>query len=439
MTDVKGTIAARSGNGSLVRSLGFWGLAAVILNGTVGAGIFALPGSVAHYAGSWVPLVVLGVGLAILPIVLILARLSGLFDATGGPLLYVTAGFGSAAGFQVGWRQCLSGSASVAANVNLMADYALRAAPARLAGPFTHGAVVLAAIGLIFWINLLDNQRSARWIQRISVAKLLPLALLIVLALPAIGSGQSIRPATEWSVSQAMILSVYAIIGFEGALCIAGEAIDPQRDFPRALIGVFVAVVMLYALLAWGYAATAYTPGVEDKASLLTMATVLAGSAGMGVLLVTAVVSIFGITIVSTLLVSRRILALQQTGSLPDWFGVIRSEDGIPRNAVYVAVAVVTVLSMSGGFTVLAALSVVSRLFIYLGCIASLPVVLRQRREVLSPAVIAMIALATCGCCLLLAQVALSAWTSLAIAMAIGLGARWTATRSIRARSELLG
>jgi amino acid transporter len=439
MNEATVNTAAPSGSGQLVRSLGLWGLAAVILNGMLGAGIFALPGSVAHFSGSWVPLIVFGVGLALLPIVIVFASLSSLFEETGGPLLYVNAGLGPVEGYQVGWLQCLSGSTSVAANVNLLADYALRGVPAGLAGLGPHTGVVLAALGVILWINLLDTRHSAVWIKRISVVKLLPLALLIGLALPAIGSGPAFRPATEWSLSQAVMLSIYAFIGFEGALCIAGEAINPRRDFPRALVGVFMAVVALYALLAWGYVVTAYVPGGEDKASLLTMAVALMGPVGMTVILVTAVVSIIGITIVSTLFVSRRILALQQTGSLPVWFGVIRPGSGLPRNAVFVAVGVITLLSMSGGFSALAALSVAARMLIYLGCVASLPVVLVRRGLPVSGFVILITASAAIACLVLIAQVALSAWTGLALAMAVGLAVRWMASRSIRTQAGIAG
>jgi len=37
------------------------GLGALILNGIIGAGVFALPGSVAQFPGSWAPLAILGV------------------------------------------------------------------------------------------------------------------------------------------------------------------------------------------------------------------------------------------------------------------------------------------------------------------------------------------------------------------------------------------
>ncbi|MBC7492381.1 MAG: amino acid permease, partial [Novosphingobium sp.] len=121
---------ADPGAGQLVRSIGPWGLAAVVFNGMIGAGVFALAGSVANFSGSWAPLVIASVGLALLPVVLVFAALAGLFDETGGPFLYVNAAFGPTAAFQTGWVQCLSTVASTAANANLLADYVLRIAPA---------------------------------------------------------------------------------------------------------------------------------------------------------------------------------------------------------------------------------------------------------------------------------------------------------------------
>ncbi len=216
------------------------------------------------------------------------------------------------------------------------------------------------------------------------------------MALPDIG-GAAVRPATEWSLPQAILLSVFAFTGFEGALCIAAEARDPSRDFPRALVGVFLLVAMLYALLAWGYVATAYAPGQADKASLLTMATVLAGSAGAVTIVTTAVLSILGSVTVNTFLVSRRLLALERIEALPAWFGAIVAETGVPRNAVLFTVCVVVALAMSGGFTALAVLSVAARL----------------------------------TCVLLISQSEVRAWAGLGVAVAIGFAVKFVAAQGI--------
>lgn len=143
-----------SQNGQLVRAIGFWGLTAVVLNGMIGAGVFALPGSVAQFSGSWAPLIIFGVGIALIPVVLVFAALAGLFEDTGGPLLYVRAAFGPVAGFQTGWIQCLSTAASSAANANLLADYVLRLLPSHQASLVAHAAIVLAtiALGTSVWV-----------------------------------------------------------------------------------------------------------------------------------------------------------------------------------------------------------------------------------------------------------------------------------------------
>lgn len=415
--------SAPASSGQLVRGFGLWGLGALILNGIIGAGVFALPGSVAQFAGSWAPLVILGVGLAFLPVVLVFAALAGLFDETGGPIIYVREAFGTTAGFQTGWVQCLATTAASAANANVLADYGLRFLPGLTGGALAHGAVVLTAIALAFGVNMLEIRNSDRWIKLITVAKLTPLVLLVALALPALAGGNGgsgLLPAGEWSLAQAILLSVYAFTGFEGALCLGGEARDPQRDFPRALVAVFLFTVTLYSALAWGYVATAYTPGPADKASLLTMGTVLAGGIGAAAIITAAVFSILGNIITTPMNTSRRLLALEQIGMLPRWFGVIHGGSGIPRNAVVFTYAVAALLALSGGFAALAVLSVAARLVVYLACAAALPVVRRRRGLAVPARLIAVVGAALAICLALIAQSDFKAWAALALAIAIG-------------------
>ena len=403
----------------LIRAIGFWGLSAAILNGMIGAGIFALPGSVGHFAGGWTPLIILAVALALLPVVAVFALLAALFEDSGGPILYVRAAFGTTAAFQTGWMQSLSTVASAAANANLLADYVLRLAPAHYADGVWHAGLVLAATVLVLMINLVEARQSAAWLKRVSVAKLLPLAMLVLIAVPALFRAAP-HPAGEWSAAQAALLAVYALIGFEGALSIAGDARDPRRDFPRALICVFLVVACLYALIAWGYVATTYQPGAIDKAPLASMAFLLLGVAGTTLLVVTAALSIFGNVIITMLCVSRRLLALAEMGALPAWFGAIRPVTGLPRNSVLVSFAIIAALALSGGFVWLAILSVASRLLVYLACIAALPIVRAQRGMPLTAPLVALIVAALATCIALVSQSEVKAWIGIAITIAVG-------------------
>lgn len=429
-----GTVTAVAGGGqqaALRRSIGLWGLAAMVLNGLVGAGIFAMPGAVAHVVGGWAPVVVAAVGIGMLPIVLVFARLSTLFHATGGPLLYVSEAYGREAAFQVGWMQNLSVVASSAANANLLADYLARAASEGAVGPVIHTVLVVSALLLALAVNLADAEGSARWLMRLSVAKLVPLALLVLLALPQ--TGGIVAPAASWSLTQGIILSVYAFTGFEGAVSMAGEARDPQRDLPRAVVIVFLTVVALYALLTLGYVATAYAGGVADKAALATMATQLLGPMGVALIVLTAAVSIFGNVSYCILAISRRLVGLEQIGTLPAWFGRVRPESGLPRNAVLVTAATAIVLAVSGGFVVLATIAVASRLVVYGGSIAALPVIERKRGMPRSLGATIMLTLAGGSVLFLIAQTEVATWAALGMAVAVGAVARAAAWRGTAA------
>lgn len=405
-------------DGALRRGIGFWGLAAMVLNGLVGAGIFAMPSAVAYVVGGWAPVVVAAVGVGMLPIVFVFARLSTLFDAAGGPLLYVREAFGREAGFQIAWMQNLSVLASSAANANLLADYLARAAPGGAVALAIHAVLVVAALLLALAVNLADAKGSARWLTRLSVAKLLPFTLLILLALPH--AGGLAAPASAWSLTQGIILSIYAFTGFEGATAMAGEARDPQRDLPRAIVVVFLAVVALYALMTLGYVGTAYAGGPADKAALATMATRLLGPLGVALVVATAAASIFANVTFCVLAISRRLVGLQQIGTIPAWFGRVRADSGLPRNAVLATAAAATLLALSGGFVVLATISVASRLMVYGGSIASLPVIERRRGVPMSRGSVITVALAGASVLFLIAQTELATWEALAVAVLVG-------------------
>ncbi len=367
-------------SGQLLRSVGLWGLAAVVFNGMVGAGVFSLPGAVAQNVGVWAPWIVVAVGLALLPVVLGMTTLAGMFDRTGGPMTYVAEAFGPVAGFQVGWLANLSSCAAAAANANLLADYVLSAAPDALNTPLAHACATLASLALALAVNLSSARRSAGVLRLISLGKFAPLFWLLALAVPALISPAGMaKPGQSWSPIQAALLAAYAFTGFEGALTQAGEAHNPRRDLPLAVLGVFVAVVVLYAALTWGFVAVAYDPGTPAKAPLAHMGELLAGRAGLALILAGASLSILGNIIGIVLISSRRLFTLEEQGSLPRWFGWIDPVNGVPRNAVLFFGVVLVILSLSGGFKALALLSVASRLLVYLASMAALPVIRKGR------------------------------------------------------------
>ena len=82
----------------LVRGIGVWGLAAGIVNVTVGGGIFRLPADVAGILGPAAPLAYLVCAVAMGLIVLGFAEAGSRVSLTGGPYAYVEIAFGPFAG-----------------------------------------------------------------------------------------------------------------------------------------------------------------------------------------------------------------------------------------------------------------------------------------------------------------------------------------------------
>src|SRR5947207_14894575 len=132
----------------LIRALGTWGLAAGIVNVTVGAGIFRLPSTVAGSLGAAAPLAYLVCAIAMGLIVLCFAEAGSRVALTGGPYAYVEVAFGPFVGFISGVLLWAGLTAALAAVTSFFADSlaalqpTLGSTPARVATML----IVLAAL-----------------------------------------------------------------------------------------------------------------------------------------------------------------------------------------------------------------------------------------------------------------------------------------------------
>jgi len=87
----------------LTKGIGGIGAALLVLNGLIGAGIFALPAKMAAELGAFSPYIFLIFGTLMLAIVWCFGQLAALYQETGGPVVYAQKGFGDAAAFQTGF------------------------------------------------------------------------------------------------------------------------------------------------------------------------------------------------------------------------------------------------------------------------------------------------------------------------------------------------
>src|SRR5438046_50472 len=143
------------GEAGLVRALGVWGLAASIVNITIGGGIFRAPGTmeVTGRLGAAAPLAYIVCAVAMLFVVLCFAEAGSRVALTGGPYAYVERAFGGFAGFTVGWLLWVTATIATAAVATIFAAGVHRMFPAH---PLTNRTTVLALVfGTVAVINVL--------------------------------------------------------------------------------------------------------------------------------------------------------------------------------------------------------------------------------------------------------------------------------------------
>jgi len=370
-----------TGPSELRREIGQLGFGAIALNGTIGAGIFALPAIAVAETGLFSPWVFVLCGLLIMLIVLVFARVASYFDDTGGPVTYAGKAFGPFAGFQAGWLLTLSRAAAFAANAHLLVTYAGWFWPPLLEGAWHTINVLLVCVALGI-INIVGIRQGMAALFALTVLKLLPLVLLVLFGLghanPDIFTGAEMPPLA--SLGETMLIVFYAFVGFESAVIPAGEGRDARRDIPLALIRTILAITLFYFCIQVVTISVAPDAG-GSRTPLADVALVLMGAAGAGVLTLGAVFSIGGNLTASMLSAPRMLYAMAHIGSMPAWFGAVHSRFQTPANAIAFYAVFSIALALSGGFVWLAAISTVVRLLVYVLSIATLPVLHRKLGE----------------------------------------------------------
>lgn len=374
------TSEQQSGLG-LKREIGQLGFGAIALNGTIGAGIFALPAIAVTRAGLFSPWLFVICGLLTMLLVLSLSRVASYFRDTGGPVTYATAAFGPFAGFQTGWLLTLARAASFAANAHLMVTYAgWFWSPLIDSG--WHMTAVVAVCILLMAINVVGVKQGLMALFALTVLKLLPLVLLVFLGIsqtnPQIFTSAEI-PALD-SLGETALILFYAFVGFESALIPAGEARSPRRDIPMALVKTILAVAVFYFLIQVVTISVAPDIG-SSNTPLADVALILMGSAGAALLTLGAVLSITGNLTASMLSAPRMVYVMGHDGSLPPWFARVHERYRTPSNAIISYGLFSILLALSGGFVWLAVMSTAVRLIVYMMCILTLPVLRRKHDE----------------------------------------------------------
>jgi APA family basic amino acid/polyamine antiporter len=288
----------------LLRTLRLRDLILLIIGSVIGSGIFLVPGPIlrqVNHSVGMASLVWVAGGVLSLLGALSYGELAAMRPQAGGLYVYIREGFGPLPAFLYGWAMFLAiASGTIASLAVAFSAYLGAVIPLTSLAAKT---VAIAVIIVITIVNVWGTRKSADLQNWTTVIKVL-LILGICAVLLALGHGYSGILPGMWTetvsgslVSRfglAMIAVVWAYEGWQFVTYCAGEALEPQKDLPRALGSSVLFLAGLYLLANFGYLAALGPAKAADSDTIAatSIATVLGASAAKLVAL-TILISVF--------------------------------------------------------------------------------------------------------------------------------------------------
>ncbi len=375
---------------------GFWSIMLLGVNAIVGSGIFLLPNKAYAQVGVYSLYVIIFDAFLVLCMALCFAEASGMFKKNGAAYVYAKEAFGEFVGFEVGfmkWAISIIAWAAMAAAFTKALSVVWEPA----AEPMIRTIIQVVLIGGLGIMNIVGVKISALFNNIVTIAKLIPLILFVVIgiffldkanfAAPVVDAASSVinttGTLTAATFASSVLLMFYAFTGFEAIATAAEDMENPQKNLPKVIVSVIIAVVIFYILILAVSIGTLGSSLATSNAPIADAMKTFLGVWGRDLVLAGTIVSIGGITLASSFLTPRAGVALAENGILPKFIGR-NGRFGTPTAAIAISTILSILLSLSGTFYFLAAISVISRFVQYLPtCVAV--VVLRRTRPDLKP------------------------------------------------------
>lgn len=373
---------AKPSSEGLIRVIGRWSMAALVVNCVIGSGVFGLPSVLAGLIGRASILAVVLAPIAVGVIMTCFAEVASRFVHTGGPYVYAQEAFGRFMGIQVAWLVWFVRITACAANANLFVTYLGEFWPQAIR-TVARVTILTLLIGILAAINFRGVKAGTRVSSAFTVAKLTSLVLVTFVGSlyllskhPALTQPNAIPSGNQWA--RAIVLLIFAYGGFEAALISAGEARDPRRDLPFGLFAALITCTVIYGLVQWVVVGILPDPAHSDR-PLADVAQIVIGASGASLISIGALLSIYGYLSANILAMPRISFALAERGDFPSIFGLVHPRFRTPYVSIFVFAVLVWLLALFGTFAGNATLSAGSRLFYYGVVCAALPVLRRKQ------------------------------------------------------------
>lgn len=358
----------------LVRGINRWDLTAIAVNTIIGAGIFGLPAKVTALIGGYSLLAFAVCAIIVGFIVVCFAEVSSRFSATGGMYLYAKEAFGAIVGFEVGWLYWIVRVTTFAANCNLLLAYLGFFVPDADKGALRI-ALISAVVVVFTVVNFLGVKESVILTNIFTVGKIVPLLVFASAGLLFVQPGNfSFDVAPNYtSFSSAVLLLIYAYVGFEAAVIPAGETKDPRKNVPFALLVALVFCAALFIVIQ--IVAIGNLPELaKSERPLADAAANFMGAFGASFIALGAVVSILGNLNGGFLAASRMPFAMAEQKELPAIIGKTHRRFKTPYVSLLLTSAAMFFLTIQSSFISALTMATITRLIVYATTCAALPV-----------------------------------------------------------------
>jgi amino acid transporter len=363
------------------RSLGLFELVSLGVGGTIGSGIFVVPGIAARQSGPWSLLAWVIVAISASCVLLSLASVAFRFTSSNSFYSLFRSVFGArvAAPLVVLYLiSSLFGVSTIAAGIGQYIMYF----------GVSHVLLIeLVIIGAFCWLNITGISLSGTTENILTTLKIIPLVIISILLIPFISvhNFEPVTPITATGLLATVIIVYWPFTGFEISAIPVEETRDPAI-IRRSLLIVMGIVVSVYVLLnvsligSVGAEALAASP-----APVATAAGILFNRSGsiVACIGIVAMLSAINAYIIGT---SRVIQSMSAGFSLP----LIRdlNTQGTPAYALIAGCAVSgALLLFSNHFDQLATISVITTLIPYIFfCLASWMLVTDVKSRLVSAA-----------------------------------------------------
>jgi amino acid transporter len=181
------------------------------------------------------------------PVALMVGELSASLPEEGGYYTWVRRALGPFWGFQEAWLSLAASIFDMAIYPTLFVLYLGQFWPAATEGyrAVFVGAAVVAVCAL--W-NIAGIRAVGEGASLMMLLLLAPFAVLTVLCLLHAPVGAPAAPKASVNLLGGIVIAMWNYMGWDNASTVAGEVHNPQRNYPRALLGAVVLVALCYLI-----------------------------------------------------------------------------------------------------------------------------------------------------------------------------------------------